>query len=164
MKTCPLCDTDYPNHQSNCDKDGALLIESLDLEPGTTNRNKYRIVHLLGHGGMETVYLAEHILLGQQRALKFISSELSQNAHFLKRFRHEAQAAIQLRHPNVVEVVYLGHAEDGSPSSRWNMWRARTCATRSPPELSPWSAPKPSPTAALKVTARPTPRASSTAT
>jgi len=115
MKTCPLCDATYPNHHSSCDKDGALLIESRDLEPGTVIRGKYRVVRLLGRGGMGTVYLAEHILLGQQRALKFISSELSQDARFLKRFRHEAQAAIKLRHPNVVEVVDLDQAEDGSP-------------------------------------------------
>jgi len=115
MKTCPLCDAAYPNQQSNCDKDGALLIESRDLEPGTVIRGKYRVMRLLGHGGMGTVYLAEHIMLGQQRALKFISSELSQDARFLKRFRHEAQGAIKLRHPNVVEVVDLDQAEDGSP-------------------------------------------------
>ena len=64
MKTCPLCDTAYPNHHSNCDRDGALLIESRELEPGTVIRGKYRIVRLLGRGGMGTVYLAEHILLG----------------------------------------------------------------------------------------------------
>jgi len=115
MKTCPLCSTAFPNQQSTCPTDGALLIESRDLEPGTVIRGKYRIVRLLGHGGMGTVYLAEHILLGQQRALKFISSELSQDARFLKRFRHEAQAAIKLRHPNVVEVVDLDQAEDGTP-------------------------------------------------
>jgi serine/threonine protein kinase len=72
-------------------------------------------VRLLGRGGMGTVYLAEHILLGRQRALKFISSELSRDATFLRRFRREAQAAIELRHPNVVEVVDLDQAEDGSP-------------------------------------------------
>ncbi|MFZ0394889.1 MAG: serine/threonine-protein kinase [Terracidiphilus sp.] len=115
MKTCPLCNTGYPSHKTNCDKDGALLIESRELEPGTVIRDKYRIVRLLGHGGMGTVYLAEHILLGQQRALKFISSELAQDARFLKRFRNEAQASIKLRHPNVVEVVDLDQAEDGSP-------------------------------------------------
>jgi serine/threonine-protein kinase len=75
MKTCPLCDSKYPNHQTNCETDGAMLIESRDLEPGTVVRSKYRIVRLLGRGGMGTVYLAEHILLGRQRALKFMSSE-----------------------------------------------------------------------------------------
>jgi TonB family protein len=85
------------------------------LEPGTLIRGKYRIVRQLGRGGMGTVYLAEHILLGRQRALKFISSELSRDAAFLRRFRREAQAAIELRHPNIVEVVDLDQAEDGSP-------------------------------------------------
>jgi TPR repeat protein/serine/threonine protein kinase len=64
---------------------------------------------------MGTVYLAEHILLGRHRALKFISSELCQDSRFLKRFRHEAQAAIELQHPNLVQVVDLDQAEDGTP-------------------------------------------------
>lgn len=115
MKTCPLCDTAYPNDHRNCENDGALLIESRDFEPGTLIRGKYRIVRQLGRGGMGVVYLADHILLGRQRALKFISSELSQDPRFLKRFRHEAKAASELRHPNVVEVVDLDQAEDGSP-------------------------------------------------
>jgi serine/threonine-protein kinase len=92
-----------------------LLIDLRELEPGTVIRGKYRIVRQLGRGGMGTVYLAEHILLSRLRALKFISSELSQDAAFLRRFRREAQAAIELRHPNVVEVVDLDQAEDGSP-------------------------------------------------
>jgi serine/threonine-protein kinase len=115
MKTCPICEKSWPSHHTNCEADGALLIDSRELEPGTVIRGKYRIVRQLGRGGMGTVYLAEHILLGRSRALKFISSELSQDAAFLRRFRREAQAAIELRHPNVVEVVDLDQAEDGSP-------------------------------------------------
>ena len=115
MKTCPLCETAYPSNHTNCPTDGALLIESRQLEPGTVIRGKYRIERQLGRGGMGTVYLAEHILLGRQRALKFISSELSQDSTFLRRFRREAQAATQLQHPNVVQVVDLDQGEDGSP-------------------------------------------------
>ncbi len=115
MKTCPLCETAYPSNHTTCPTDGALLIESRQLEPGTVIRGKYRIERQLGRGGMGTVYLAEHILLGRQRALKFISSELSQDATFLRRFRREAQAATQLQHPNVVQVVDLDQSEDGSP-------------------------------------------------
>ena len=110
-----MCGAAYPNHHKNCAKDGALLVESKELEPGKIIRGKYRIVRLLGRGGMGTVYLAEHILLGRQRALKFISGELSQDTAFLRRFRREAQVAIELRHPNVVEVVDMDQAEDGSP-------------------------------------------------
>ncbi len=115
MKTCPICEKSWPSNHTNCEADGALLIDSRELEPGTVIRGKYRIVRQLGRGGMGTVYLAEHILLNRPRALKFISSELSQDAAFLRRFRHEAQAAIELRHPNIVEVVDLDQAEDGSP-------------------------------------------------
>jgi len=115
MKTCPLCETAYPNQHTSCPTDGALLIERRELEPGTVIRGKYRIERKLGQGGMGTVYLAEHMLLSRQRALKFISSELSQDPAFLRRFRREAQAASELRHPNLVEVVDLDQAEDGTP-------------------------------------------------
>ena len=115
MKTCPLCETSYPSQHTTCPTDGALLIESRTLDPGTVIRGKYRILRQLGRGGMGTVYLAEHILLGRQRALKFIAAELAQDPTFLRRFRREAQAAIELRHPNIVEVVDLDQAEDGSP-------------------------------------------------
>jgi serine/threonine protein kinase len=64
---------------------------------------------------MGAVYLAEHLLLGRLRALKFISSELSQDPDLLKRFRREALAASELHHPNVVQVLDLDQAEDGAP-------------------------------------------------
>jgi serine/threonine-protein kinase len=115
MKTCPLCETAYPSHHTNCPSDGAILIETRELEQGTVIRGKYRILRQIGRGGMGTVYLAEHIMLGRLRALKFISSELSRDAIFLRRFRREAQAATELRHPNIVEVVDLDQAEDGTP-------------------------------------------------
>ncbi len=115
MKTCPLCEKSWPSQHTTCPTDGALLIDTRELEPGTLIRGKYRIERQLGRGGMGTVYLAEHILLNRQRALKFISSELSQDATFLRRFRREAQAATELLHPNVVQVVDLDQAEDGSP-------------------------------------------------
>jgi serine/threonine protein kinase len=92
-----------------------LLIESAEMEPGTLIRGKYRIVRQLGRGGMGTVYLAEHLMLGRLRALKFISKDLSQDPAFLKRFRREALAASELQHPNVAQVVDLDQAEDGNP-------------------------------------------------
>jgi serine/threonine protein kinase len=115
MKTCPLCDKSWPSHHTSCPTDGATLIDSRELDPGTIIRGKYRIERLLGRGGMGAVYLAEHILLARPRALKFISGDLTQDPAFLRRFRREALAAIELRHPNVVEVVDLDQAEDGSP-------------------------------------------------
>lgn len=115
MKSCPVCSSTFPGHHTHCNTDGALLIETREFDPGTVIRGKYRIERLLGRGGMGTVYLAEHLLMGKLRALKFISSELSQDPALLKRFRREALAASELHHPNVVQVQDLDQAEDGTP-------------------------------------------------
>ena len=91
-----------------------MLIETRELAPGQIVRGKYRTVRKLGSGGMGVVYLAEHLLLGGQLALKFLAVELSHNPQFIKRFRQEARAAYLLRHPNIVEVVDLDQDEDGN--------------------------------------------------
>lgn len=114
MKTCPVCDMDYPDQHATCPSDGAVLIVSHELEAGALVRGKYRIVSKLGQGGMGVVYLAEHLLLGGNVALKFLAGDLSKDPRFIKRFRMEARAAHQLRHPNIVEVTDLDQSEDGS--------------------------------------------------
>jgi serine/threonine protein kinase len=114
MKTCPVCDTPYPDEHTTCPTDGAVLIESREFSPGQIVRGKYRIIRKLGQGGMGTVYLAEHLMLGGQVALKFLASDLSHNPQFIKRFRQEARAAYQLRHPNIVEVADLDQDEEGN--------------------------------------------------
>ena len=114
MKTCPVCDTDYPDQHNTCPTDGAVLIVSHELAAGSLVRGKYRITRKLGQGGMGVVYLAEHILLGGRVALKFLAGDLGRDPKFIKRFRMEARAAYQLRHPNIVEVTDLDQGEDGS--------------------------------------------------
>ena len=114
MKTCPVCDTEYPDQHATCPTDGAVLIGSHELAPGSLVRGKYRIIRKLGEGGMGVVYLAEDILLGVEVALKFLAGDLGKDPRFIKRFRMEARAAYQLRHRNIVEVTNLDQAEDGS--------------------------------------------------
>jgi serine/threonine protein kinase len=114
MKTCPVCDSDYPDLHATCPTDGAVLIVSHELAAGSLVRGKYRIVRKLGQGGMGVVYLADDTLLGVCVALKFLVGDLGKDPKFIKRFRTEARAAYQLRHPNIVEVTNLDQAEDGS--------------------------------------------------
>ncbi|MGO9775132.1 MAG: protein kinase domain-containing protein [Terracidiphilus sp.] len=114
MKTCPVCDSDYPDQHTTCPTDGAVLIVSHELAAGSLVRGKYRITRKLGQGGMGVVYLAEHILLGGRVALKFLTGDQGKDPRFIKRFRMEARAAYQLRHTNIVEVTDLDQAEDGS--------------------------------------------------
>jgi serine/threonine protein kinase len=77
-------------------------------------RDCYRIERTLGKGGMGIVYLAEHTLMGEPRALKFLSGALASNPSFVQRFLQEARASNKLRHPNIAQTLELGQSEDGS--------------------------------------------------
>ena len=72
--------------------------------------DKYRLEHLLGHGGMGAVYLATHLGTERYVALKLISPQFMRNKEFVERFKREARAAGRLRHPNVVDVTDFGFA------------------------------------------------------
>ena len=63
---------------------------------------RYRVLELLGKGGMGNVYKARHSLMNRTVALKVINRELVQNAQAVERFRREVQSAAQLAHSNIV--------------------------------------------------------------
>jgi len=114
MKICPQCTNGYSDEYSTCPKHGGLLSEIRDLRPGMMVRNTYRIVRKLGQGGMGTVYLAQHTLMDEPQALKFLSTELSKDEAFTSRFLREVRTLRQVRHKNVVDAGNLEPAEDGT--------------------------------------------------
>ena len=69
---------------------------------------RYRIVGLLGRGGMGEVYRAEDLKLGQAVALKFLPKEVTHRADRLARFHQEVRLARQVSHPNVCRVHDIG--------------------------------------------------------
>ncbi|HWX74020.1 MAG TPA: serine/threonine-protein kinase, partial [Solirubrobacteraceae bacterium] len=71
----------------------------------------YRIDSVIGHGGMATVYRAEHLRLGREVALKILAPELAHDAKFRGRFLDESRIAAQLDHPSVVPVYDAGEAD-----------------------------------------------------
>jgi serine/threonine-protein kinase len=94
----------------------AALSDTLqDDRTGQLVREKYRLIRLLGSGGMGAVYEAEHVVVGRRFALKFLQPELVQNEDALARFRREARAAGSLDSEHVVAVTDFDRAEDGTP-------------------------------------------------
>ncbi|MFN7590454.1 MAG: protein kinase domain-containing protein [Planctomycetota bacterium] len=81
-------------------------------EPSRPVLGGYEIVRELGHGGMGTVYLARHLTLQRDVAIKVLPHSLAMSPHAKQRFVEEARALAQLRHDHVVHVHrIIDHAE-----------------------------------------------------
>lgn len=80
-------------------------------EPGMLVADRYRVVAMLGKGGMGEVYRADDLKLGQSVALKFLPEGMTHNADSRARFHNEVRTAREIAHPNVCRVYDIGDVD-----------------------------------------------------
>ena len=137
MIRCLKCDHAMTRASSHCEKCGSHLEDpeavptltdaqaesspspgqrSSDHEhgrflPGTIVANRYRIVSLVGQGGMGEVYRADDLKLGQPVALKFLPANVNRSSRAFEHFITEVRLSRQIAHPNVCRVYDIGDAQ-----------------------------------------------------
>jgi eukaryotic-like serine/threonine-protein kinase len=99
--------------------DGAVV-------PGT----RYRVVRLIGFGGMGSVYEVEHLELGKHFVLKVLLRDLSTRSDLVARMKTEQRALGQLEHPNIVRVTDAGSTPDNVPFYVMERLEGETLADR----------------------------------
>lgn len=113
---CPSCHGifDADAGVNKCPFDETVLDElPSDSLIGTTIAERYKIVSLLGKGGMSKVYKARHLLIDRFVAIKLLHTHLATDLGAVKRFQQEARAASSLNHPNVITVYDFGITASG---------------------------------------------------
>ena len=112
-RLCPACGTPVDGATRTAFADASPSSGGVDegrFPAGTVLAGRYKILGLIGHGGMGEVYRAFDQILNQAVALKFITGgELDDAA--LNRFRNEVRVARQVSHPNVCRVYDIGFVE-----------------------------------------------------
>src|ERR1700712_928412 len=92
------------------------MSASSDLEPGSVLAGQFRIRAKLAEGGMGAMYLAEQLVVDRLLAIQGVHQTVAgRDPETHERFKREARALAQIRHPNVVQLYTFGLTDDGSP-------------------------------------------------
>jgi eukaryotic-like serine/threonine-protein kinase len=120
VKACSACQQRFSVGAAFCPFDGTKL-EAVDYEPpvdplvGSTIDGRYRVVGLLGEGGMGTVYEVRHEMLGRSFAMKVLRRDVACEADLAARFINEAKATGSIKHPHIVSITDFGRLVDATP-------------------------------------------------
>src|SRR5436190_19443943 len=85
----------------------------MSLQAGQIIEGKYRIVRLLGEGGMGAVYEGENVRIRRRVAIKVLHVAYTGNAEVTQRFEREAQAAGRIGNDHILEVLDMGSLPNG---------------------------------------------------
>jgi eukaryotic-like serine/threonine-protein kinase len=118
-RTCTSCGGMYPPDFSVCPRDATPLIDRTgaaeDPLLGVVLAGCYRIVRVVGEGGMARLYEAEHIRMGKRCAIKVIHNDLAKTPDLVARFEREAKATSRIQNDHVVRVLDVVATSDGRP-------------------------------------------------
>ncbi|HET8935726.1 MAG TPA: serine/threonine-protein kinase [Polyangiales bacterium] len=90
---------------------------------------QFRLLRVLGRGGMGHVYLAEQLEVGRHVVIKVLNSSRLLDPNHEARFQREARALAQLSHPNIVHLYMFGRTDDGTPFLAMEYVEGRTLAS-----------------------------------
>ena len=93
----------------------SALVQEADPLLGQILAGQYKIVDVLGQGGMGTVYRGTQVSIDRTVAIKLISKEFSTDLESIKRFQREAKITSKLTHPNTIRLYDFGLTDDGLP-------------------------------------------------
>jgi eukaryotic-like serine/threonine-protein kinase len=115
-KICPVCGTEFTDESAFCPADGSTLRskESEGDLVGQVIADRYLVQKKLGEGGMGAVYLAKHVRLPKQAAIKVLRPEMLADSASVARFNQEAANASQIEHEGVARVFDYGETSDGT--------------------------------------------------
>lgn len=117
---CPACRYPNPENASQCAQCGApqstFVLEKKDDHLGQIIGGRFRVIRLLGEGGMGRVYLAEQPMGRALRkvAVKTLRSQYASDARIVARFERECSLVSQLEHPNTIQFFDYGQTPSGS--------------------------------------------------
>jgi serine/threonine protein kinase len=112
-RTCPDCHNVYDDEVLHCPEDGRGLTD-VTVHDDLIGRNigSYRVDRLLGKGGMGSVYMGTHPVIGSRVAIKFLHPQFSHDEKIVDRFFNEARAVNVIGHDNILKILDLNVTED----------------------------------------------------
>ena len=113
VRTCPDCHNHYDDEVLHCPEDGRGLGD-LPVEDELIGRNigSYRVEKQLGKGGMGSVYMGIHPVIGSKVAIKFLHPQYAHDDKIVDRFFNEARAVNVIGHDNILKILDLNITED----------------------------------------------------
>lgn len=113
-KVCLACEKEIDRDQDVCPFCDSVLTRLINKSlVGQIFADKYEVMWQLGDGGMASVYLAKHLYLQQELAVKVLHASVSGSIVDVKRFQQEAKALGTLNHPNIIAIKDFGFTASG---------------------------------------------------